>query len=86
MWTYSQRVYLRKAYIWFKKADTNHTGQLTWAEYWRAVYWTLRRKGYPHWKIMKYKAYFKRAFRKIAGRNWLLSWPEVVRWVARHVK
>merc|ERR1711981_239030 len=85
LWTYNQRVYLRKAAIWFRKADTNHSGLLTWAEYWKAMYWTLRRKGYPHWKIMKYKWWFKKNFMKIS-HNGLLSWYEVKVWVARHVR
>merc|ERR1711997_46145 len=80
-WTYRQRVYLRKSYVFFKKADRNHTGKLTWAEFWRAYYWRNRRAGNPHWKIMKYKWYTKKTFYKLAGRDRLLSWAEVVRHV-----
>merc|ERR1711997_222254 len=85
-WTYRQRVYLRKAAAFFRKADTNHTGQLTWTEYWRAVYWSLRKKGYSHGTIMKYKSAIKRTFYKLAGRNRLLSWAEVKREVARRIR
>merc|ERR1711997_249287 len=45
-WTYRQKIALRKWAAFFKYADTNRTGQVTWSEFWVAVYKILRHKGY----------------------------------------
>merc|ERR1711894_121724 len=36
-YTSRQMVALKKAFRFFKKADTNHSGLLSWYEYWNAV-------------------------------------------------
>ena len=58
LWGYHQKVALRKAAAFFRYADTNNTGALTWSEYWTAVYKILNAKGYTHTVIMRYKKYF----------------------------
>merc|ERR1712025_231711 len=80
LWTYRQRVALRKWYKFYKWADTNHTGKLTWYEFWRGVYILLKRKGYSHAIIMRYKAYFYKVSRKVSRGDGLISWADIVRY------
>merc|ERR550514_37347 len=85
LWGYHQKIVLRKWARFFKYADTNRTGALTWSEYWNAVHKILHSKGWTHTNIMKYKSYFYKKFRHTA-RGGLIRWKDVTREVAQHVK
>merc|ERR1711997_1025300 len=52
----------------FKYADTNHTGQLTWSEFWTALVKIMRSRGQPTWKIKKYYPVYKKFFYKTAAK------------------
>merc|ERR1711997_1362021 len=77
-WGYHQKIALRKWARFFKYADTNKTGALTWSEYWNAVHKILHAKGWSHAQIMKYKTYFYKKFRHMA-RGGLIRWKDVKR-------
>merc|ERR1711997_359960 len=53
----------------FKYADTNHTGQLTWSEFWTALVKIMRSRGQPTWKIKKYYPVYKKFFYKTAAKT-----------------
>merc|ERR1712096_83436 len=85
LWGYHQRIALRKWAAFFKYADTNKTGALTWYEFWNAIHKIGHAKGYSHAAIMKWKAYFWKYFNHFA-RGGLIRWKDVCREIAYHVK
>merc|ERR1711997_839479 len=84
-WGYHQKTALKKWAAFFRYADTNKTGALTWSEYWNAVHKILHKKGWSHEKIMKYRPYFYKHFKHYA-RGGLIRWKDVQREVRNHVK
>merc|ERR1711977_185057 len=86
--TYRQRVAWVKAMAFFKFADTNNTGQLTWSEYWAACVKIARAHHIPTWKIKKAYAKVKRQFYYWAARTgykYLMSRRDVYVWIRRKV-
>ena len=77
---------VKKAKKWFRKADKNHTGKLTWSEYWNHYRGNLARKGFKSGVINRYRSYVYRSFKMMAGKDGLLSWREVKRLVTKHFK
>merc|ERR1711997_32529 len=80
-----QRIAAKKAAKFFRDADTNRTGALTWNEYWNAVHKILHQKGYSHATIMKYKHAFHKRFNH-AARGGLIRWKDVIREIKVHVR
>merc|ERR1740138_833833 len=69
LYTYRQRIALKKAYRFFKYADTNHSGLLTWSEYWGAVVRILHAKGYSYSTINRYKYLYVRYFKAMDANH-----------------
>merc|ERR1711990_541001 len=85
--TYRQRVAWIKAMTFFKFADTNNTGQLTWSEYWVACYKIAARHG----KIAYLKANYYKIKRQFyywsarTGYKYMMSRKDVYVWIKRKV-
>merc|ERR1711997_435445 len=81
-----QRVALKKWAAFFRIADTNRTGALTWGEFWRAFVKINLKKGYSYATIYRYKSRVLRSFKILdKNHNGLISKREIVRYVAAHV-
>merc|ERR1712147_450312 len=86
LYTYRQKVALRNAYKFFKYADSNNTGLMTWAEYWTAVVRILHSKGYSYATINRYKYLYVRYFKMMdANHSGLVTWYEMKRFVLKYV-
>merc|ERR1711997_297803 len=77
--TYRQCNAARKAARFFKYADTNNTGQLTWSEFWTAVYKIMARAGRLRAAKKHYYAYKKTFYWTAArsGYKYLASWRDI---------
>merc|ERR1719460_284481 len=86
LYTYRQKIALRKAYKFFKYADSNHTGLMTWSEYWSAVVRILHAKGYSYATINRYKYLYVRYFKMMdASHSGLVTWYEMKRFILKYV-
>merc|ERR1719356_2080816 len=68
MWTAKQQQYLNAQKAFFKEADKNNTGRLTWYEYWHGAkrFWK-KNYGTTEAQCQAVKAQYRKAFEAAAG-------------------